>query len=46
MKIVDKHRKMDVRTNAETAEDAKIAREYGAEGIGLFRTEHMFYGKV
>jgi len=36
---------MGVRTNADTPEDAKIAREFGAEGIGLFRTEHMFYGK-
>ncbi len=45
MKIVDKYRKMGVRTNADTAEDAEIARGYGAEGIGLFRTEHMFYGK-
>ena len=44
MTIVDKYRTMGVRTNAETPEDAKIAREYGAEGIGLFRTEHMFYG--
>ena len=45
MKIVDKYRTMGVRTNADTAEDAKIAREFGAEGIGLFRIEHMFYGK-
>ena len=45
MAIVDKFRKMGVRTNAETPEDAIIARNYGAEGIGLFRTEHMFYGK-
>jgi pyruvate, orthophosphate dikinase len=45
MSIVDKYRKMGVRTNAETPADAKIARDYGAEGIGLFRTEHMFYGK-
>jgi pyruvate,orthophosphate dikinase len=45
MKIVDKHRTMGVRTNADTPEDAKVARLYGAEGIGLFRTEHMFYGK-
>jgi pyruvate,orthophosphate dikinase len=45
MSIVDKFRKMGVRTNAETPEDAIIARNYGAEGIGLFRTEHMFYGK-
>ncbi|MFO7655886.1 MAG: pyruvate, phosphate dikinase [Bacteroidales bacterium] len=45
MKIVDKYRKMGVRTNADTPADAKIARDYGAEGIGLFRTEHMFYGE-
>jgi len=45
MKIVDKYRTMGVRTNADTAEDARVAREFGAEGIGLFRTEHMFYGK-
>ncbi len=45
MKLVDKYRKMGVRTNADTPEDALIAREFGAEGIGLFRTEHMFYGK-
>ncbi len=45
MTIVDKFRKMGVRTNAETPDDAIIARNYGAEGIGLFRTEHMFYGK-
>ncbi|MHC1704960.1 MAG: pyruvate, phosphate dikinase [Tenuifilaceae bacterium] len=45
MTIVDKFRKMGVRTNAETPADAKVARDYGAEGIGLFRTEHMFYGK-
>jgi len=45
MKIVDKYRTMGVRTNADTAEDAKVAREFGAEGIGLFRIEHMFYGK-
>ncbi|MFZ5829633.1 MAG: pyruvate, phosphate dikinase [Planctomycetota bacterium] len=44
MKIVDKFRTMGVRTNADTPEDAKVARDYGAEGIGLFRTEHMFYG--
>jgi len=44
MKIVDRHRTLGVRTNADTPEDAKIAREFGAEGIGLFRTEHMFYG--
>ncbi len=45
MKIVDKFRTMGVRANADTAEDATLAREFGAEGIGLFRTEHMFYGK-
>jgi pyruvate,orthophosphate dikinase len=45
MTIVDKYRKMGVRTNADTPEDAAVARSYGAEGIGLFRTEHMFYGK-
>lgn len=45
MKLVDKHRKLGVRANAETAEDARVARAFGAEGIGLFRTEHMFYGK-
>ena len=45
MKIVDSYRKMGVRANADTPEDAKIARSFGAEGIGLFRTEHMFYGK-
>jgi pyruvate, orthophosphate dikinase len=45
MKIVDKFRKMGVRTNADNPEDAKVARDFGAEGIGLFRTEHMFYGK-
>jgi len=45
MKIVDKYRKLGVRTNADTPEDAKLARAFGAEGIGLFRTEHMFYGE-
>jgi pyruvate,orthophosphate dikinase len=45
MKMVDKFRTMGVRTNCDTPDDAKIAREFGAEGIGLFRTEHMFYGK-
>jgi pyruvate,orthophosphate dikinase len=45
MKLVDGFRKMGVRTNADTPHDAKVAREFGAEGIGLFRTEHMFYGE-
>jgi len=44
MKLVDKYRKLGVRTNADTPEDARTARAFGAEGIGLFRTEHMFYG--
>ncbi|MFC1461239.1 pyruvate, phosphate dikinase, partial [Verrucomicrobiota bacterium] len=45
MKIADKYRKLGVRANADTPDDAKKARSFGAEGIGLFRTEHMFYGK-
>jgi pyruvate,orthophosphate dikinase len=45
MKLVDKVRVMGVRTNADTAKDAAIALSFGAEGIGLFRTEHMFYGE-
>ncbi len=45
MTLVDKNRNMGVRTNADTPADAKIARDFGAEGIGLFRTEHMFYGE-
>lgn len=45
MKIVDKFRTIGVRTNADTPDDAQKARNFGAEGIGLFRTEHMFYGK-
>jgi pyruvate,orthophosphate dikinase len=44
MKLADEIRVMNVRTNAETPEDAEIAIGFGAEGIGLFRTEHMFYG--
>jgi pyruvate,orthophosphate dikinase len=44
MGMVDQFRTMGVRANAETPEDAKMAVEFGAEGIGLFRTEHMFYG--
>ena len=40
----DKYRKLKVRTNADTPRDAKKARELGAEGIGLCRTEHMFFG--
>ena len=45
MNIVDKYRKLGVRTNADTPEDAQRALSFGAEGIGLFRIEHMFYGK-
>ena len=45
MSIVDKYRKLGVRTNADTPEDAQRALDFGAEGIGLFRIEHMFYGK-
>ncbi len=45
MKLVDKFRKMGVRTNADNPADAKKAIEFGAEGIGLFRIEHMFYGE-
>jgi pyruvate,orthophosphate dikinase len=44
MSIADKYRAMQVRTNADTPEDATTALDFGAQGIGLFRTEHMFYG--
>ncbi|WRQ33170.1 pyruvate, phosphate dikinase [Bacteroidales bacterium MB20-C3-3] len=44
MNIVDKYRVLGVRTNADTPEDAQNAINFGAEGIGLFRIEHMFYG--
>jgi pyruvate,orthophosphate dikinase len=43
MTLADKHRKLAVRTNAETQRDALQARKFGAEGIGLCRTEHMFF---
>ena len=43
MAWADKYRKLGVRTNADTPRDAKKARELGAEGIGLCRTEHMFF---
>jgi pyruvate, orthophosphate dikinase len=39
----DKYRKLGVRTNADTPKDAQTARDFGAEGIGLCRTEHMFF---
>ena len=45
MNLVDKYRTLGVRTNADTPEDAARAISFGAEGIGLFRIEHMFYGK-
>jgi len=40
---VDEFRKLGVRTNADTSHDSKVARDFGAEGIGLCRTEHMFF---
>jgi pyruvate,orthophosphate dikinase len=43
MSWADKFRKLGVRTNADTPHDARVAREFGAEGIGLCRTEHMFF---
>ena len=43
MEWADKHRRMRVRTNAETPADCRMARQFGAEGIGLCRTEHMFF---
>ncbi len=45
MKLVDKTKQIGVRANAETPGDAILAVKFGAEGIGLFRTEHMFYGE-
>lgn len=45
LKICASLKKLGIRTNADTPEDAARARQFGAEGIGLFRTEHMFYGK-
>ena len=43
MSWADNYRKLKIRTNSETPADSKIAREFGAEGIGLCRTEHMFF---
>lgn len=45
LKVCDTLKVLKVRTNADTPADAKKARQFGAEGIGLFRTEHMFYGE-
>ncbi|HRY98145.1 MAG TPA: pyruvate, phosphate dikinase [Bacteroidales bacterium] len=44
MALADQHARMYVRTNADTPHDARVAREFGAQGIGLCRTEHMFFG--
>ena len=43
MDLCDKYTKMEVRTNAATPHDAQVARDFGAKGIGLTRTEHMFF---
>ena len=43
MDLCDKYTKMEVRTNADTPHDAQVARAFGAKGIGLTRTEHMFF---
>jgi len=43
LELAEKHTRMDVRTNADTPHDAKVARDFGARGIGLTRTEHMFF---
>jgi len=43
MKLADKYRKLGVRTNADTPHDTQVAVKFGAEGIGLTRTEHMFF---
>lgn len=43
MDLCDKYTRMKVRTNADTPKDSKVAREFGASGIGLCRTEHMFF---
>jgi pyruvate,orthophosphate dikinase len=43
MQLADKYRKLGVRTNAETERECKVAVQFGAEGIGLCRTEHMFF---
>lgn len=43
MDLCDKYTKLQIRTNADTAHDAQVARDFGAKGIGLTRTEHMFF---
>jgi pyruvate,orthophosphate dikinase len=45
LKICDSIKRLGIRTNADTPADARKGRQFGAQGIGLFRTEHMFYGK-
>jgi len=45
MRWADRYRKLGVRTNADTPHDSAVARAFGAEGIGLCRTEHMFFGE-
>ena len=45
MRWADRVRKLAIRTNADSPADARIAREFGASGIGLCRTEHMFFGE-
>jgi pyruvate,orthophosphate dikinase len=43
MALADRHKRLEVRTNADTPADARVARRFGATGIGLCRTEHMFF---
>ena len=43
MELADKYSRMHVRTNADTPHDSTVARNFGAMGIGLCRTEHMFF---
>lgn len=43
MQLADRYKRLQIRTNADTPEEAKIARNFGAKGIGLCRTEHMFF---
>ncbi|MDY6960138.1 MAG: putative PEP-binding protein, partial [Halobacteriota archaeon] len=45
MEWTDEFKKLEIRTNADTPEDSKVARNFGAKGIGLCRTEHMFFGE-
>ena len=43
MNLAEKYTKVDVRTNADSPRDANVARKFGAKGIGLCRTEHMYF---